>query len=66
MASRASKTKAERYSYLDDFDDDEDGKLSEHQNTNNMNNVVRNFRKNRTEYYFVFHKRAIISRSASD
>ncbi|XP_072239364.1 small integral membrane protein 14 isoform X1 [Leuresthes tenuis] len=29
VASRASKTKAERYSYLDDFDDDEDDFLNE-------------------------------------
>lgn len=32
VSARASKTKTHRYSYSDDFNEDEDGKMAEHQN----------------------------------
>lgn len=34
VSSRASKTKTDRYSYSDDFNEDEDGEMAEHQNIN--------------------------------
>lgn len=33
VSARASKPKTDRYSYSDDFNEDEDGNLAEHQNT---------------------------------